>query len=468
MELRVGQRPANMVRLDDEAVEVVAPELKQHVKFRPQRHTTGALKPVTAQVANNLQVTLDEYLPNSQAERVVTDGGREANPAVKFRLESVMAKQSVSEWLLANVPDQSQVAFGPMRLAFMVAHDAAELQRLTTVPATKTGAPPQVQITLDGKTTTLDVAGSLSKPVPVAETGVSATLMGYWPDFRMDDKHQPSSASEEPNNPAALVILTRGQDEERCFVFADPQIPAIRRPTRGQPIPATVQLQVERQAAHGGFNIVQGPDRKLHYAVQSEKGFKTGDLVIGQAVEPGWMDFKVTVERVLTNAVVAERIVAAPVAPRGGQPAVRVTAQAGTERTSAWVQFGTAIMLTEQLHVMYGPDTMVLPFTVALERFEVERDEGTANVAGWTSHVVFTAPDGATEKAAIWMNHPGWFRGYKFSQASWNPNDLQYTALQVKKDPVIVTWLTWAGSGLICVGIAWQFWGRQFKRKVEA
>jgi hypothetical protein len=453
-------------------VEIIGPERGQRLKLEPRRSATGAFKPVTAPAGNGVQVSLDEYLPNSQAERVVTEGGPTPNPAVKFSLQSEMAKQSVSEWLLANIPDQSQVAFGPMRVAFVVAHDAAELQRLTAAPATKTGTPPQVRVTLEGKVTTLDVAGSLNQPVAVGEAGVKATLMGYWPDFRMDDKHQPSSASDEPHNPAALVILTRGENEERCFVFADPQIPAIRRATHGQPVNATVVLLVDRAAHHDGFNIVLGPDVKSYYAAQSQKGFKAGALAVGQTVEPGWMDFKVTVEQLVTNAVLSERIVAAPVDPRGNQPAVRITARQGTERASAWVQYGTAIMLpvgNGRLHVMFGPDTMKLPFSVVLEKFEVERDEGTANVAGWTSHVLFSAPDGATEKAAIWMNHPGWFRGYKFSQASWNPNDLQYTALQVKKDPVFVTWLTWAGSGLICVGIAWQFWGRQvLRRKVEA
>jgi hypothetical protein len=58
------------------------------------------------------------------------------------------------------------------------------------------------------------------------------------------------------------------------------------------------------------------------------------------------------------------------------------------------------------------------------------------------------------------MNHPAWFNGYKFSQASWNPNDLKYTALQVKKDPLWMTYVTWTGAVLIVGGIALMFWGR--------
>lgn len=63
------------------------------------------------------------------------------------------------------------------------------------------------------------------------------------------------------------------------------------------------------------------------------------------------------------------------------------------------------------------------------------------------------------------MNHPAWFNGFKFSQASWNPNDLKYTVLQVKKDPTYVTYLTWAGAVLIVSGIALMFWGRGWLQK---
>jgi len=60
------------------------------------------------------------------------------------------------------------------------------------------------------------------------------------------------------------------------------------------------------------------------------------------------------------------------------------------------------------------------------------------------------------------MNNPAWFGGYKFSQASWNPNDLQYSALQVKKSPLWVAWLTWVGAALIITGIILLFYFRRW------
>ena len=66
------------------------------------------------------------------------------------------------------------------------------------------------------------------------------------------------------------------------------------------------------------------------------------------------------------------------------------------------------------------------------------------------------------------MNHPASFPGtllanftginYKFSQAEWNPRNLEETTLQVLYDP---GWLLkWIGSLGICVGIAIMFYWR--------
>ncbi|MCX7888053.1 MAG: cytochrome c biogenesis protein ResB, partial [Verrucomicrobiae bacterium] len=113
-----------------------------------------------------------------------------------------------------------------------------------------------------------------------------------------------------------------------------------------------------------------------------------------------------------------------------------------------------------------GWETLQLPFTVALEDFVVERDEGGEHVAGWISKVRFTDPvSGNAKRVNISMNRPAVFRGYRFSQASWDPQDLQYSVLQVKKDPWWVVAVTWTGSGMTIFGIALTFYGRRWLAK---
>jgi hypothetical protein len=288
----------------------------------------------------------------------------------------------------------------------------------------------------------------------------------------MGENHQPSTASEEPNNPAAVVILSRGGDEERQFVFASGEIGPIVKTIRGNGIGAQVRLDLGAKPKRSGvLTVVLAPDGSLHYAVAAKSGFKSGAMQVGEPVATGWMDFQFTPLKYVPNAVVTERIEPAPADPEGSSPAVQVTAVADGQEQSDWVRFGQPVVLTvggKTVHMLYGWDTMQLPFTVELEDFLVDRDEGSMNVAGWTSKVIFHDDvRGLTQRASVWMNHPAWFNGYKFSQASWNPNDLKYTALQVKKDPKWVTYTTWAGAALIVGGIALMFWGRGWLQRKD-
>ncbi|HUK83809.1 MAG TPA: cytochrome c biogenesis protein ResB [Verrucomicrobiae bacterium] len=468
LSLHVGQPPSSSVRLDDEAITVVEPATGQRVKSVVRVRSNGAIKPHELRLGSNLRLTLDEFLPNTRIEHEVTAGGTEPNPALKFRLQSELAQQNVSGWLVASLPEQSRASLGPANVQFVVLGDESQVAAFTNVAGDSASAKPQLQIVVGGKSFTFDVASNLEKHLTLGDTGLGAHVMGYWPDFQLDENHKPTSVSDDPNNPAAVVIVSRGdEDEQRHFVFADPQMPPIVRATRGKPIDVDVRLVAAgKRSTPTGLTVALGPDQKLYYAASSKNAFKSGTLEPGKAVEPGWMDFQFTAERFVANAIVSDRIEPAPVDPEGGVPAMRVTVYSGDARGSTWARFGEPAFIEiggKVVHVMYSPDAMQVPFTVTLENFEVQHDEGSDNVSGWTSHVIFEdAERGITQRAAIWMNHPAWFEGYKFSQASWNPNDLQFTVLQVKKDPQFVTWLTWAGAVLIVSGVALMFWFRRW------
>jgi hypothetical protein len=476
MELHVGANPINVIRVDEggspgEALTILVPERQQRIQQAVHFRRNGAILPQKIALTKTATLTLDEYWPNSRLVKLVESSGITRNPALQFRLESELAQQNVSEWLLADSADENRVSLGPANIMFVKAIDDSELKRLTTDPAEESNPSPQIQIVVAGKPFSFDVAENLDEPLPLGDSGITARIMGYWPDFRMDENHKPTSASDEPNNPAAVVIVSRGEDEQRAFVFADPQIPPIVRTTAGKPIDVVVQLLANQKRGESMLTVVLAPDDKLYFAAKSKNGFKSGELVPGQSLQPGWMDFKFTAEKFIPNAIVSERLERAPDDPDGGFPAIRVTAHAGNEHVSQWARFGAPVVMQlggATFHVMYAWDSMQLPFTVALENFEVHRDEGSDNVAGWTSHIVFDDPArGMTQRARIWMNHPTWFGGWKFSQASWNPNDLQYSALQVKKDPRYVSWLTWIGSALIVIGTALLFWFRRWFQNGE-
>jgi hypothetical protein len=471
MEIRVGEPPANVVRVEDEALTVVVPETSVRAKALVQVKRDGSVRPAAIQAGKDLRLTLDAFMPNSHVMQIVEDGGAEPNPALQFELTSEMAGQDVTDWLLAASPERNHANIGPAQFEFVMARDADEVKRLTSAPADAANAGPALRIEIGGKPFTVALAENVDKDVLLGNSGVNAHLAGYWPDFRLDENHKPSTASNEPNNPAAVVVLSRGGDEERQFVFASGQMDPIVRTTQGHGIGAHVTLAggAAPKQRSGVMTIVLAPDGTLHYAVAAKAGFKSGQMTVGKPVETGWMDFQFTPKKYVARAQVSERIEPATTDADDNAPALKVTAYANRQEEAAWVRFGQPVALEiggKAVHVMYGWDFMQLPFRVELEDFLVERDEGSMNVAGWTSKVVFHDDlRGMTQRASIWMNHPAWFNGYKFSQASWNPNDLKYTALQVKKDPLIVTYVTWTGAVLIVGGIALMFWGRGWLQK---
>ena len=115
----------------------------------------------------------------------------------------------------------------------------------------------------------------------------------------------------------------------------------------------------------------------------------------------------------------------------------------------------------------FGQRVIPLSFSITLEDFQVPRDEGTDTPANYISSLRFDEPStGRSVRGTAEMNSPAMFPGdwwrsflgwnYKFSQANWNPDNLNETTLQVLYDP---GWpFKWVGSLGICCGIALMFY----------
>jgi hypothetical protein len=195
-----------------------------------------------------------------------------------------------------------------------------------------------------------------------------------------------------------------------------------------------------------------------------------GESAEGKAFPTGWADWQAEILRLLPSARLEERALEMPpdAAHGGGASAgirARLADPSGKSGPPAWVLDGNWRELshgTNSVTVGFGVRTVGLPFWVGLERFEVPRSEGTDRPENFISTVLFTDAPGQPGRAArIEMNHPaehppGWWRSalglnYKFSQSSWDPNDLDRTTLQVLRDP---GWpLKWVGSLLVVAGI---------------
>lgn len=222
-------------------------------------------------------------------------------------------------------------------------------------------------------------------------------------------------------------------------------------------------------------------DNSVEFHVINSRGeVKAGALAVGETVETGWADWTVTVREAIPEARLEKLVYE----ERNGSGAQGLTGVRG------WLDWGdgrrgepewyvagdmhTVRLEDEEVRFAFGYRTEALPFKVELLRFEVPRDEGTDTPANFTSHLRFTHLEtGETAEGSCGMNTPATFPTgfhrlvtgftYKFSQASWNPDDLSESTVQVLRDP---GWLLkWTGSLIIVSGIYMIFFLRPYRNR---
>lgn len=217
-----------------------------------------------------------------------------------------------------------------------------------------------------------------------------------------------------------------------------------------------------------------------YHVINSRGEVKEGVLAIGEALETGWADWTVKLRKVVPEARL-EKLVYEDKHEHGGRGLTGVRGWLdwgdGRKTEPEWYLAGDMHRVEldgELVRFAFGYRREALPFKVDLLRFEVPRDEGTDTPANFTSHLRFTDPQtGATVEDSCGMNVPAIFPvgfhrlvtgfTYKFSQASWNPEDLSESTVQVLRDP---GWLLkWIGSLTIVCGIYTIFFLRPYRNR---
>lgn len=277
---------------------------------------------------------------------------------------------------------------------------------------------------------------------PIVAGASIVTVEEYWPDFEMKEG-RPRTRSPLPNNPAALVRIST--TENATAVSSKPQLVLAV-------VGDTLQFQLMRDG----------------------KTYASGVGTPGKAFALGWADWQAEVVQFFPQATKVTTTAPGPALEDGaeGIPGFRARLESagGPQGKPQWVQSGDVTTLTDGVNVVrigYGLELRPVPFSIRLKNFEVPRYEGTETPSNWIATVEFQdAMTGATKEGTARMNHPASFPGtlfanftginYKFSQAEWNPRDLNETTLQVLYDP---GWLLkWFGSLCVCVGIAIMFY----------
>jgi hypothetical protein len=337
----------------------------------------------------------------------------------------------------------------------------------------------RVLVSLGEKEASFDVAENLSRDVAIENTPFTLKIENYWADFRIENG-KPSSLSDQPNNPAVLVTI-RGKGVPASAAETNPH-------GSTKDLTTTPEGSGPSMPAPGGgipnhLTLFIADDGTISYKLTSRKnGNSSGKIELNKPLPTGWADWQLTVDKTMPHGVSSMDFnpVNAETAPSSNDlpDGVRVRIEQNGETLERWAPAGWQITIPTSpspIMLAYGWKTVSLPIGLELLDFEVKRNEGSDSPAGFKSTLRIVTADGETATGSCWMNHPFSYPGawwhtwtgltYKISQASWNPENLGQSTVQILRDP---GWLLkWIGSLLVVIGVFMMFYLQPYRKQTE-
>jgi len=357
--------------------------------------------------------------------------------------------------------------------------------------APENGNKGQVIISTGDKEATFDVAENVRRDVPIVNTPFSLRIENYWPDFRIENG-KPSSLSDQPNNPAVLVTI-HGKGVPVTAAETNPHGSGKELAATGGP-PA-MPAPGEKTTNHLTLFIADAGT--ITYELASRKnGKSSGKIDLNKPLSTGWADWQLAVDKTMASAqpqmdftpLKSGQASTASAAAADLPDGVQVRVQQNGETVERWTPAGWQIAIPigqgtdspgrtspSPTMFVYGWKTVSLPIGLELLDFEVKRNEGSDSPAGFKSTLRVVTADGETATGSCWMNNPfsfpgNWWRTwtgltYKISQASWNPENLNQSTVQILRDP---GWLLkWIGSLLVVIGVFMMFYLQPYRKQTE-
>jgi hypothetical protein len=240
-------------------------------------------------------------------------------------------------------------------------------------------------------------------------------------------------------------------------------------------------MPADSSSSGNRLTLFVADDNSLSYTLVARKtGTTSGKLELNSPLTTGWADWQLTVDRTMPHAEEWMDFIPTPNPPDGAElpDGVRVRIAQGSQVSEQWIPSGWQISVPASpadVQVAYGWKQIPLPIGLELLDFEVQRNEGNDSPAGFKSTVRVSTPEGQTGQGQCWMNNPFNFPGewwrtwsgltFKMSQASWNPENLGQSTIQILRDP---GWLLkWIGSLLVVSGIFMLFYVKKFRRPLR-
>ena len=252
---------------------------------------------------------------------------------------------------------------------------------------------------------------------------------------------------------------------------AEAEEPKSRLPEGHPPIEGAAMGAGNKKSAH--FEVIAVPGAPLRFRATSSVGDVTeGQVKLGEVIHPiGWRGgVELKVLQFLPNA--RSEVSYFPSKSQYGSqlPSSAIKILAGG--SEMWLGLGDRARLDvegREVGIVYTPRRIQLPFSLSLEKFILERYQGTMDPSKYASDVS-VHPSGGAPKFAyhISMNEPLEHGGFTFYQSSYEPGEPRPTVsiFSVNRDPG--RFLKYFGSILLVLGSIYLFSMKVSARKKMA
>ena len=480
LDLSRGAPPATQVLLDRPRLTVESPATGQlfSTPFDPEVRTPRPDRPRLLPLpGSDVQLVIDGYTARSTEQTILSPDSSSSNPGITLEFTGPFGSEPIRIALILNSPSDSRANLGPQAdVEFLPNLPTAS--RPTTTPTYRetqmvlardpsqpilhntTGNPSGFRFFLGSRKSEDPLEVEILRPDGSGEiyrltdllnrtlddfSGAKILVARYWPNMVLQGG-QPTSDGDQPINPAILVMLEGS-------------------------LPDTTPARLTLSPG-------PTPDSLLFLATSPSNPSARGTIRLGQDFAPGWKGWSVRWTALEKNArleTLTTPLASTTPDPTATRPALHAQLRSpnGTTGPARWIASGTSAVLTTPdatSRIGFGLELQNLPFSIRLDSFEVPRDPGTDEPANFHATVTFNDDQKKVEvPAQLEMNQPATYPpgllpqitglSYKFSQAGWDPQNLNRTTLQVLHDP---GWLLkWSGSLLMVAGIFSMFYLRR-------
>lgn len=429
---------------------------------------------------SELQLFFEGLSSGVGSQLVVKNENEFFNPAVQFTLASERAGVRRQVWLVARDPDNpfsDELELGPALFQLKSVDDPAE----GSAPG---GQGPAIQeparLVLyreDGRPIeSVDLPMTSSEPLSIADGEFKLSDIRFLPHARVAENRLIDDPASGKWNPAVEFTITdrEGREERHTRFALFPEFDSLH----GKETPNIFHLRVELRAPAPADASQTEKQPRLVFearekgnwswrAIKSDGSEKTGLVKSGGSFETGWMDMKITVDRVVRRAVTSHVNAELPETSEDAEAGCRVSyVGTGGERVEGWILMSKPLVIETpagKWTLSLLERSLSLPFTLQLKDFRKIDYPGTTNPASFESDVtLLDETKGVKIDRTIKMNEPLDYAGWRIFQSSYiqDPQFGEASVFTVAKNPGIG--LTYAGLTVLLLGVITLFYIQPF------